>query len=258
MGIKLFLTSSLDCYRKTPNGKEATKCNNSNHFVDRLKVYTKKMTNFVFVASNPDGANKTDEYSNIIVNALNLDGFGIENLIVLDHRFDGDVEKAILSADCVFLSGGHVPTQNAYFKEIGLKQILEKYSGIVIGQSAGSMNCADIVYAQPESEEEFYDKSFKKLIPGLGLTKIKVMPHMNRAKIDQIDGTTTYDMCLKDSKTIAHYGISDSGFIEIVNGKEISYGPTVLFNDGRCVELCIQGQSVEVNEKYQHKQEYVK
>ena len=29
----LFLTSSLDCYRKTESGKVATKCNNVNHFV---------------------------------------------------------------------------------------------------------------------------------------------------------------------------------------------------------------------------------
>ncbi|MBQ7798443.1 MAG: Type 1 glutamine amidotransferase-like domain-containing protein [Clostridia bacterium] len=256
--LTLFLTSSLDCYRKTENGKEATKCNNLNHFVDRLKSYKQKIRNFVFIPGYPDGASKTDEYSNIIIQALNFDGFGIENLVIIDHRFDGNIEKTILSADCVFLGGGHVPTQNAYFKEIGLKQILDKYDGVVIGQSAGSMNCAEIVYAQPEIEEEFYDKSFKKLITGLGLTEIKVMPHMNRAKTDCIDGITTYDMCLEDSKTITHYGISDSGFIEINGDKAISFGPTVLFKGGKCIELCGEGEHIEVNKDYQHNENYVK
>ena len=66
MAKTLFLTSSLDCYYKTENGKVATKCNNSNHFVDRLKSNKQKMPNFVFIASNPDGATKIDEYSNIM------------------------------------------------------------------------------------------------------------------------------------------------------------------------------------------------
>lgn len=246
----LFLTSSLDCYRKTESGKEITKCNNSNHFIDRLKAYKEITPTFVFVASNPDGAGKTDDYSNTVVQALNMDGFGIENLIIIDHRFKGDIEKTILSADIIFLAGGHVPTQNKYFEEIGLKEILEKYNGIVIGQSAGSMNCAEEVYVQPEIREEFYDKSFKKLITGLGLTKIKVMPHMNRAKIDQIDGTTTYDMCLEDSKTIAHYGIYDGGFIEIGNGIAVSYGKTLLFKDGKCIELCGDKETFTINQNY--------
>ena len=256
--LTLFLTSSLDCYRKTENGKEATRCNNINHFVDRLKAHTNKIRNFVFIASNPDGASKTDEYSSIIVKALNLDGFGIQNVIIMDHRFDGDIEDVILSADCVFLAGGHVPTQNAYFNEIKLKQILKNYNGIVIGQSAGSMNCAEEVYVQPECREEFYDKSFKKLITGLGLTKIKVMPHMNRAMTDEIDGTTAYDMCLEDSKTITHYGITDSGFIEISGGKALSFGATVLFKDGECIRLCENGESVEVNDCYKHDENYIK
>ena len=256
MAKTVFLTSSLGGYTKKVKGnevvKEIIKCDNSNHFIDRLKMAVPKIKTFVFVASNPDGFEKTDEYANTIVQALNLDDFGIKKLIVIDHRFSDNIEETILSADVVFLAGGNVPTQNEYFKEIGLKSILNKYQGVVVGQSAGSINCAEEVYVQPECREEFYDKDFVKLISGLALTKIKIQPHMNRAKIDEIDGTTTFDVCLEDSYTIPHYGIYDYGFIEINEGKAISFGKTLLFKNGECVELCGDGEKIEINDDYSY------
>ena len=147
---KIFLTSSIGGYIKTVEGNKVVRkivqCDNSNHFIDRLKAVIPKIKNFVFIASDPDNADITDEYANLTVGSLNLDGFGIENLIVIDNRFKGDMNKTIHSADVVFLAGGNVPTQNKYYKEINLKSILSKYDGVLIGQSAGSMNCSKTVY----------------------------------------------------------------------------------------------------------------
>ncbi len=56
--------------------------------------------------------------------------------------------------DVILLGGGHVPTQNAFMERIGLKERLRKYEGLIIGWSAGSMNCAEIVYAAPKLEGE--------------------------------------------------------------------------------------------------------
>ena len=39
--------------------------------------------------------------------------------------------------------GGHVPTQNAFYHRLRLRA----FSGLVIAWSAGSMNCAETVYA---------------------------------------------------------------------------------------------------------------
>ena len=182
----VFLTSNLGGYNRIVNGNEVeeqiTKCDNSNYFVDRLKNAVPKIKNFVFIASDPECSSKTDKYANNIVKSLNLDGFEIENLIVLDHRFSESIENTILSADVVFLAGGNVLIQNKYFKEISLKSILTKFNGVLIGQSAGSMNCSKIVYNQPEEEEEFKDKNFKKKLSGLGLVNFSLMPHMNCAE----------------------------------------------------------------------------
>ena len=92
----------------------------------------------------------------------------------------------------VILGGGHVPTEKAFFDEIGLRDALLKgddrnangWDGIVMGISAGSMNCADIVYAQPEMPGEAADPSYQKFIQGLGLTDVNVLPHYQAVKND--------------------------------------------------------------------------
>ena len=251
----IFLTSSLGGYTKTIKGnevvKEIIKCDNSNHFIDRLKAVAPQIKTFVFIASNPDGAQRTDEYANIIVQALNLDGFGIQELIILDHRFSGNIKEVVLGADVVFLAGGNVPTQNDYFKEINLKTILNKYQGVVIGQSAGSMNCSSIVYTQPEEDEEFEDKNYQRKINGLGLVNFTIMPHMNSAEeVDEQGHPTVMQMCLEDSYDMPHYGICDYGFIEIKDNKAIAYGKTLLIKNGECIEICGDKEKIEISGDY--------
>lgn len=248
----LFLTSSFGCYDKTIIGnekiKKVKKCDNTNHFIDRLKSYSKKLNNVVFVASNPDDRDKSLEYSRLTIQSLNLDDFEIKNVSIIDHSFDGDIKDAILSADCVFLMGGNVPTQNRYFKEIGLKEILKQYSGILIGQSAGSMNCSKTVYPQPEEDEEFEDDTYQRQISGLGLVDFPIMPHINTAnEVDELGHQTVMQMCLEDSYAIPHYGIVDYGFIEVVNNKATAYGETFYISNGECVKICENGEILDLN-----------
>lgn len=248
----LFLTSSLGGYTRTIKGEEVVekivKCDNSNGFIDRLKIVKPVAKTFIFIASDPDGYVNTDKYANNIVKALNLDGFNIKNLIVIDHRFEGDISKTIKKADIVFLSGGNVPSQNKYFKEIGLKEIIADYDGVVIAQSAGSMNCSEVVYAQPELDEEFEDENFKKGLQGLGLIDFSIMPHMNSA--NDLDGSghpTVMQMCLQDSYDFPHLGIVDYGFVEVLNGEITAYGKTMIIKDGECKIICNDGEKIKLN-----------
>lgn len=240
----IFLTSNIGAFNKAKN--KIDKCDNENGFIDRLKKEKDKLKNFVFVCSNPDTHEKTNFFADIMVKSLNLDGFGIEQYFIIDHKFGGDIKKTLLSADAICLMGGNVPIQNKYLKEIKLKEVLDAYNGIIIGQSAGSINCEKKVYVQPESEEEVLDKKFKKIISGLGLVDFKLWPHMNRAKIDELFGVTTFDMCLKDSKNFPIYGITDGGYILVKKGKAIAYGETLLFKNGEVSKICSTGESVEV------------
>ena len=248
----IFLTSHTGFYTKVVSGGEEVKIaipsDNSNHFVDRLKEAVPTIKNLAFVASDPDGFEKTQLNASLMVESLNLDGFGVENLTVIDHRFEGDIARAIMEADVVFLAGGNVPTQNKYFKEINLKSIIEKYDGVVIGMSAGSMNCSKKVYAQPEEDEEFDDKGFQRIIDGLGLVDFAVMPHMNTADyVDELGHPTVWEMCIEDSYFIPHYGICDYGFIEVKDGKAEAYGKTYFINNGECTTICQDNEHVSIN-----------
>lgn len=252
---RIFLTSSLGGYRKVVKGdktiKEIIKCDNSNNFIDRLKDVVPRIKSFVFIASNPDNPKKTDEYSNTIVKALNLDGFGIEDVYIIDHRTMGNIPKIINSSDMVFLAGGNVPIQNKYFNEINLKSILNKYNGVLIGQSAGSMNCSKIVYTQPEEDEEFEDKNYKRKLTGLGLVDFTIMPHINSAnKIDEKGHPSAMQMCLEDSYQMPHYGICDYGFIEIHGDSAIAYGKTFVIKNGECIQICEDKEKIKLLPNY--------
>ena len=86
------------------------------------------------------------------------------------------------------MAGGHVPTQNKFMDQLRLRERLKDYHGIVVAWSAGSMNCADTVYAGSELEGEAIDPLYKRWITGLGLTDINIFPHLQSLKVDFLDG----------------------------------------------------------------------
>lgn len=78
-----------------------------------------------------------------------MSGLSIAQMDLCDQRHEG-LLGALSGYDVLILPGGHVPTQNNFFNRISLKERMKAFRGIVIGISAGTMNCADTVYAQPE------------------------------------------------------------------------------------------------------------
>ena len=81
--------------------------------------------------------------------------------------------------------------QNKFFTEIGLRELLKDFPGVIMGISAGTMNAAEIVYAQPESDGETAP-TFRRFYPGLGLTNIMVCPHYQQVCDWVLDGKRLY------------------------------------------------------------------
>ena len=107
-----------------------------------------------------------------------------------------------------------VPTQNSFFQEIDLKKHLQEFRGIWIGSSAGSMNSATLVYAQPELEGEVIDPAYQRFVPGLGLTEKMILPHYSSWKNEVVNGFRLLeDVTYPDSQGYTFYLMEDGSYV---------------------------------------------
>ena len=167
----------------------------------------------------------------------------IETCDVWDCR--AEIAPKPADYNVVILSGGHVPTQNAFFREIGLKEKLKAFQGILIGISAGTMNCAKTVYAHPELEGEAAGPDYQRFLPGLGLTKRMVLPHYQAIKDDVLDGLRVFeDIACPDSHGREFYALPDGSYILSENGTETLYGEAYRIKDGEITLICNNNESL--------------
>ena len=221
---------------------------NKNHFVDRLKGDWKPHSKCVLIASEPDDAKFNSAMAKTYLECFNRSGLSMDSIDVLDRREPKTVE--ILDRfDVVILAGGHVPTENAWFHQIKLREHLQHFRGIVIGISAGTMNCAEVVYAQPEEEGEAVNPHYQRFLEGLGLTKTKVIPHYNQTIDAVLDGKRLFqDITFPDSMGESFYCLTDGAYIrkDTKTKKEMLYGEAYLISDGEIGMISKTGGEFEI------------
>ena len=221
---------------------------NKNHFVDRLKGDWKPHSKCVLIASEPDDTKFNSAMAKTYLECFNRSGLSMDSIDVLDRREPKTVE--ILDRfDVVILAGGHVPTENAWFHQIRLREHLQHFRGIVIGISAGTMNCAEVVYAQPEEEGEAVNPHYQRFLEGLGLTKTKVIPHYNQTIDAVLDGKRLFqDITFPDSMGESFYCLTDGAYIrkDTKTKKEVLYGEAYLISDGEIGMISKTGGAFEI------------
>lgn len=211
---------------------------NINSFVTELKAELKPDNRILFVCSDPDSHDETDIYAIGFMKSLISSGISVSETFVLDGRNKECAKELIDIADLIFLAGGHVPTQNKFFEEMGLKDLLKGYKGVLMGLSAGSMNSAASVYAQPELEGEAADPDYKRFLNGLGLTDISIIPHYQAIKDDILDGLRIFeDIAYPDSMGRKFYAVPDGTYIYIKDGTEELRGEAYLIENGKCRQI---------------------
>ena len=149
-------------------------------------------------------------------------------------------------ANLIVLSGGHTPTENFFFADIHLKELLEDYDGVVVGISAGSMNSAEVVYAQPEEPGETLDPEFEKFLPGLGFTKIQIIPHYQMIKDYTLDGKKLFEeVTYPDSVGHTFHALPDGSFVfGIRGGREELRGEAYEIKDGALTQVSRVGDVI--------------
>ncbi len=217
-----------------------------NQFIDRLKQVLPKHPRCLFICSAPDDPGFTDRVSLEMAVAFAEAGVEFSSLSKLDRRNQIDAQALIWSSDLILLAGGHVPTQNDFFREIDLKNLLKNYQGVIVGISAGTMNCAETVYAQPEEAGESR-ADFRRFYPGLGLTKLQILPHYQQVKDYLLDGRRLYeDITFEDSYGHRFYVFPDGTYLLIEGGRQTIFGQCWCLENGRMTEICKFGESIEI------------
>ena len=119
----------------------------------------------------------------------------------------------------------------------------------MIGISAGTMNSANIVYAQPELEGEAADPTYSRFLYGLGLTELNILPHYQMVKDYILDGMRLYeDITYADSYGHKFLALPDGSYVMSEDGRESVWGEAYLISDGRCTQICRDGECVCVED----------
>ena len=234
--MKLYLTSN-------PCAQERTALNPANGLIDSLRGDLARPASALFVASDPADHARTEGYSKVMFYCFVQEGFTFANWRTLDGQNAAEAPELVRGADFIILAGGHVPTQNRFFHEIGLKALLEGHPGVVMGVSAGTMNSAETVYAQPELPGEAVDPDYRRFLPGLGLTRRNVLPHYQAVKDDVLDGLRVFeDVSYPDSVGRVFYALPDGSYIYASGGVEELRGEGWRLADGRMTRVCGDGE----------------
>ncbi len=168
----------------------------------------------LLVSAAPDDRGFTDSVKKGMSDCIHASGIGTEKIVMLDRRNAAKAPELVRWADWIILCGGHVPTQNRFIHEIGLKELMKSFDGVAMGCSAGSMNCADYVYSHPELPGEARDPQYKRWLRGLGLTDINLVPHFEQVRYALVDGLRLFeDVAFPDSWGHRFYTFRDGGYV---------------------------------------------
>ena len=235
-----FLTSS-SCTPGLPS------LNPANGFVAELKKALKKPVHALFITSAPDDVVFTDSVAISTRENFANSGIVFDTYNKLDRRNAEKAEEFVKQANLIVLSGDHTPTENFFFAGIHLKELLQDYDGVLVGISAGSMNSAEVVYAQPEEAGETLDPDFEKFLPGLGLTQIQIIPHYQMIKDYTLDGKKLFEeVTYPDSMGHTFYALVDGSFLFGKDGREELRGEIYEIKDGVLTQIGKEGDVLVV------------
>lgn len=229
-----FLTSS-PCIPGTPV------LNPANGFLDELRAALPSPCPALFVCSSPDEPERTEAFAASVAESFAAAGAPFSSLNILDRRTQPGAAALVREARLIVLAGGHVPTQNRFFNEIGLRELMAGFSGVVLGISAGTMNSAATVYAQPELPGETA-ADFPRFLPGLGLTETMVIPHYQMIRDAVLDGLRLFeDVTCSDSRGRCFYALVDGSYLLIRDGREELRGEAWRIRDGVTERISREG-----------------
>ena len=244
--MKAILTSSLGGRTKTDGKSFPAKLIESNGLLKNIQALWKNDSKVMIISGSPEYYDKNDSVLFCLREAFPLSDLSVSEVLMCDERNKEIIER-LPEMDVLILAGGHVPTQNSFMKTIKLKERLQRWDGLLIAWSAGSMNCAETVYAGPELPGEATNPDFQRWISGLGITKINIFPHFEALKDEMLDGMRLIeDITYSDSMGHEIIALNDGSYIVIDNGTETIYGEAYSIKDGEQKQICTDAKCIQL------------
>jgi len=241
--MTVFITSS-----PYMEGAPGAFLSNANGFVDRIRDCLPENPRALFICSDPDDVNGTCRFAAETTAAFALEGMAFSGYDVLTWRNARQAYRLISACDLIILCGGHVPTQNAFFRKIRLRHLLRHFEGTVMGISAGSMNSADLVYVQPEEPGESAPE-FQRFAPGLGLTGVNILPHYQKVKDNYLDGLRLFeDITYADSMGNTFFPLPDNSYFYQDDNCLLLFGEAWRLRDGILEKICENDDCLNLEE----------
>lgn len=244
--MKAILTSSLGGQVKIDGKRLSAKLPETNGLLKCIKDVWKKDSKVMIISGSPEYFDKNDSVLFCLKGAFSLSELGTSEVLMCDERNKEIIER-LPEIDVLILAGGHVPTQNSFMKTIGLKERLQSWDGLLIAWSAGSMNCAEMVYAGPELPGEAIDPNYQRWISGLGITKTNIFPHFEALKDEMLDGMRLIeDITYSDSMGHEIIALNNGSFIVVDNGTEVLYGKAYSIKNGEQRQICTDDKWIQL------------
>ncbi|MDO5020119.1 MAG: Type 1 glutamine amidotransferase-like domain-containing protein [Lachnospiraceae bacterium] len=244
--MKAILTSSLGGQVKIDGKRLPAKLPETNGLLKCIKDVWKKDSKVMIISGSPEYFDKNDSVLFCLKGAFSLSELGTSEVLMCDERNKEIIER-LPEIDVLILAGGHVPTQNSFMKTIGLKERLQSWDGLLIAWSAGSMNCAEMVYAGPELPGEAIDPNYQRWISGLGITKTNIFPHFEALKDEMLDGMRLIeDITYSDSMGHEIIALNNGSFIVVDNGTEVLYGEAYSIKNGEQRQICTDDKWIQL------------
>ena len=244
--MKAILTSSLGGQVKIDGKRLPAKLPETNGLLKCIKDVWKKDSKVMIISGSPEYFDKNDSVLFCLKGAFSLSELGTSEVLMCDERNKEIIER-LPEIDVLILAGGHVPTQNSFMKTIGLKERLQSWDGLLIAWSAGSMNCAEMVYAGPELPGEAIDPNYQRWITGLGITKTNIFPHFEALKDEMLDGMRLIeDITYSDSMGHEIIALNNGSFIVVDNGTEVLYGEAYSIKNGEQRQICTDDKWIQL------------
>ena len=216
----LFVTSSPVGTYRSNEPVNYSGFNPANGMVNELQRFWKENSRCLLISAFPDESALNDIMRRDFEAIVKDTGLSAACMDLCDKRNGEMMANALGSYDFVILGGGHVPTENAFFAQIGL----------------------NLVYAQPELPGEATDPSYRKFIPGLGLTEYNILPHYHAVKNDLVDGLRLMeDITYPDSIGRVFYAIPDGSYLLQTDFDAAIHGEAYRIQDGQIKKISDNG-----------------